>query len=171
MICNTEELITKLRKSLSHNKFWKSKLAVENTNQFALHLAIMREPYLTFIMDKRKTVETRFAKHRCAPFEKVRDGDVVLLKRVGGDITGAYHVAKVWYYRLDPQSLTDIRKRFEGLICPANDSFWSDRISARVATLMLIEHVVPVNCIQIEKRDRRGWVVLGPEERQLSFKP
>lgn len=161
-------LISRLRKSLSTDTFWTRHLAPANEHNFSLHLAIMQEPYLGYLMTRRKTVETRFAKRRCPPFEAVKDGDVLLLKRVGGDVVGVCWVQKVWFYQLDPASLAFIRERFGEAICPADDAFWMDRAHAAYATLMQVAHVQPVERIPIDKRDRRGWVVVeDPKQKML----
>ena len=49
---------------------------------FSVHLAILLEPYLQYILDGTKTVESRFSKNRIAPYNMVEPGDVVLLKKV-----------------------------------------------------------------------------------------
>jgi ASC-1-like (ASCH) protein len=46
------------------------------------------EPYLQFILDGQKTVESRFSANRSAPYQQVGKGDVVLLKRTGGPVMG-----------------------------------------------------------------------------------
>jgi hypothetical protein len=119
-------------------------------------------------MEGKKKIETRFAKRPCAPFRQVSDGDVVLLKRAGGDVVGVCEVEKVWFYNLDPEAFAFIKDRFGKLICPADGSFWTERKDKAVATLMLIKNVIPVSGVKIEKRDRRGWVTFQ-EERQPSL--
>jgi hypothetical protein len=151
-------ILRHVRNSLCHDERWSRKLAGDSSEEFGLHLAILREPYLTFIMEGRKKVESRFAKRPCAPYERVAEGDVVVLKPVGGDIVGVCEVEKVWFYRVDSTSLEFIKQRFGSLICPADASFWQERESKTVATLMLIKNVSALSGIRIQKRDRRGWV-------------
>jgi hypothetical protein len=158
MNCNRHSLLSSLRKSLKHHEAWSEKLAAGNGGQFGLHLAILREPYLSFIMEGRKKVETRFAKRPCPPYERVTDGDVVLLKEVGGEVVGVCEVEKVWFYKLNPGSLALIKERFANLICPADGNFWTEREEKTVATLMLLKNVVQIDRFRVEKRDRRGWV-------------
>jgi len=97
----------------------------------------------------------------------VGDGDVVLLKPVGRPVVGVCEVEKVWFYRLDTGALKFIKERFGKLICPVDGQFWSERESKSVATLMLIKNVATVSGIEIKKRDRRGWVTLESERKQL----
>lgn len=151
------ELLLGLRASLRNHPVWREKLS-KTTRPFTVHLAILREPYLTFIMDGKKKVESRFARRPCAPFEKVSKGDVVLLKKTGGGIIGICEVEQVWFYRLNATSLDFIKDRFGDLICPADANFWSERKDKCLATLMRICNVTTIDGIHLEKRDRRGWV-------------
>ena len=167
MNCKREKIISTLRKFLQQDRIWAGKLATETCERFTLHLAIFREPYLSFIMEGKKKVETRFATRRCPPFEGVADGDVLLLKKAGGEIVGICEVEKVWFYHLDPNSLEFIKNRFGHLICPVDGSFWVDRESKSVATLMLIKNVVQVEGLRIEKRDRRGWVTIQSDRQKV----
>src|SRR5688572_22785698 len=107
-------IISTLRKCVEQDDRWHKKLA---SDDYTLHLAIFQEPYLSFIMEGKKKIETRFAKRPCPPFNKVTDGDVVLLKHSGGDIVGICEVEKVWFYHLDPDAFEIIKDRFGELIC------------------------------------------------------
>ena len=94
-----QNLITSLRTRLGNHPTWGALLSDSQISGRSLHLAILREPYLRFILEGKKTIETRFAKRACAPYKRVSDGDVILLKRVGGNIIGACVVEKVWFYQ------------------------------------------------------------------------
>jgi hypothetical protein len=128
-------------------------------DEIGIHLAIVLEPYLEFILDGSKSVESRFSRNGCAPFGRVVAGDIVLLKRSSGPVVGLCTVSDVWDYRLTPSTLNDIRTRFGPAIC-AQDGFWEARGDAVFATLMRIEGAIPLPDLVVPKRDRRGWVVL-----------
>ena len=128
-------------------------------DEIGIHLAIMLEPYLEFILNGSKSVESRFSRNGCAPFGRVTAGDVVLLKRSSGPVVGLCTVSDVWDYRLTPSTLVEIKDRFGPAIC-AQDGFWEDRREAAFATLMRIEGATPLPDLFVPKRDRRGWVVL-----------
>lgn len=166
MNCKREHLLGNLRQELKQNPFWAEKLRRGSTGDFTLHLAILREPYLRFILEGKKTIETRFAKRPCPPFERVSKGDVIMLKRTPGEVVGICVVETVWFYRLDPKSVALIKSKFGRAICPADPSFWEERKEASVATLILIDKITPVEPFKIEKRDRRGWVVFNGAEQQ-----
>jgi hypothetical protein len=61
-------------------------VAGESSNR--LHLAVFIEPYLSFIFEGTKTIESRFNMRKQAPFGQVSAGDVLLLKRSGGPVCG-----------------------------------------------------------------------------------
>lgn len=125
-----------------------------------LHLAIFVEPYLRFILEGRKTIESRFSLKPLAPYSRVAVGDVLLLKRAGGPVRGVCRVANVWSYRLDPKTWNMIRRDFADEISPADEQFWRERESAKYATLMRVTEVRSMPSLHVRKRDRRGWVVL-----------
>jgi hypothetical protein len=125
-----------------------------------LHLAIFVEPYLTYILDGKKTVESRFSVVRCPPYERVRPGDFILLKKAGGPVNGLCRAEAAWFYRVDRKTLRDIRKKFAEQICPAGARFWSDREGALFATLISLTDVKRLQEFRISKRDRRGWVTI-----------
>jgi hypothetical protein len=135
----------------------------------ALHLAVFVEPYLAYVLDGRKTVESRFSAHRVPPFGQLQRGDVLLLKRAGGPIVGICRVGGVWFYRLEPNSWSEIRDRFGRQLCVDNDEFWQDRSHASYATLMQLEDVRALDPVEIHKRDRRGWVVLTQRAGQMEL--
>lgn len=155
-----DSVLTQLRIAVGKNAFWAKRLESTKAGEHSLHLAILREPYLRFIMEGKKTIESRFAKRACAPYQKISDGDVVILKRAGGAISGICLVEKVWFYRIEEKSLSFIQDKFGTQICPVDGQFWKERKEAAVATLMLVTKVTTIDSFTITKRDRRGWVVL-----------
>jgi len=68
-----------LERIVQDHPFWRTYIAnlPEKNN---LHLAIFVEPYLSFILDGRKTVESRFSSVRCAPYKRVLPGDRSLVR-------------------------------------------------------------------------------------------
>ncbi|NVM29292.1 MAG: ASCH domain-containing protein [Candidatus Helarchaeota archaeon] len=148
----------------SHWKLIKRKMEKKGTN-FLIHLAIFVEPYLKYILEGKKTVESRFSVNRIAPYKKVHRGDIVLLKRSGGPIVGLCMITDVWFYRLDPKTWLNIKKEFSQYLCVQDPSFWSARENASYATLMKLGHIIRIEPTIYKKRDRRGWVVLNSREK------
>ena len=149
-------IIQQLSVQLANDKQWQHYL-----NKFTgdIHLAILQEPYLTYILQGTKTVESRFAKVKYAPFNQVAIGDILVLKQSGGSIKAICKATAVWFYELTPTTLNAIKRKFEKNIQPEEpNSFWKTRTKCKVATLIKISDVTTIPHLEIKKKDRRGWV-------------
>ncbi|MEB3885519.1 ASCH domain-containing protein [Lyngbya sp. CCY1209] len=165
-------LIDELLLGVQGDNFWENylkQLMSQDAVPFSLHLAIFVEPYLQFVLEGKKTVESRFSTRRFAPYNKVQKGDVVLLKRSSGPILGICQISYVWFYELDPQSWHTIRQEFSQALCAQDPEFWKAREAASYATLMRVNNVKAIEPIKFTKRDRRGWVVLHKSSGQLEL--
>lgn len=125
------------------------------------HLAVMTGQYLDRLLDGTKTIESRFTKHRVAPFGQVHDGDIIFFKPAASPITAVGLAGTVQHLDLGLVPLQQIADKYGKAIAPADASFWEDRAAARFATLVAILDVVKTDPLPISKRDRRGWVVLS----------
>lgn len=167
-----QSLIGDLLDTVKGDPFWEiclSQFTSQVYPSFTLHLAILVEPYLQFILEGKKTIESRFSIHRCPPYKRVNKGDIILLKRSSGPIVGICQVSNAWFYQLDPSSWKTIKEDFSLAICAQDPAFWKDREAASFATLIRINHVRAIDPIKYVKRDRRGWVILQPAQIQLRF--
>jgi hypothetical protein len=133
-----------------------------------IHLAVMREPYLSFVMDGSKLVESRFGRTRQPPFRAVHTGDLLLFKQSSGPVVACATVTNAMYFELDTTPLAVIRDRFAPLI-RALPEFWDDKGQSRFASLFRIEEVTQLVPFEVPKRDRRGWVVVNSPRRQASL--
>ena len=171
----TISILSTVEQNLSEikNSFWQTYLKqyFQRSHDITLHLAIFVEPFLEFILDGSKTVESRFSSRRFAPYQKAKAGDILLLKRTSGPVVGLCRVSQVWYYELDPPTFKDIKEKFSEALCATESDFWKKRESARYATLMKVEKPYGITPFPISKRDRRGWVVIprnGHEKIKIS---
>jgi hypothetical protein len=156
-----EEVLPKV----AMDQLWTEKMheiISDECSPLGLHLAIFVEPYLQYILNGKKTVESRFGLRRSIPYGKIVVGDVILLKRSGGPLLGICQVSQVWFYRLDPDSWGTLRKEFTQSLCAQDPSFWEKRQRASFATLMQLSSVRAIEPVLFPKQDRRGWVVLKP---------
>ena len=166
------QLFETLERQLSLHDFWKQRLDPllrQSDHLNNIHLAIFVEPFLQYLLEGRKTIESRFSVHRCPPFNCVHSGDLVLVKQSGGPIVALAEVSKVWYYELDSDARDFIRSHFSSQLCVDDPDFWESKSGSCYATLMQfsrVEKLAPLTCT---KRDRRGWVVLDRSERQASL--
>lgn len=123
-----------------------------------VHLAIFVEPYLTAVLEGRKTIESRFAVTRRPPYHCVERNDYILLKKSGGPITGLALARSTKFYRLSPTVLAEIRRKFARQLFAMDEEFWRARADKLYATLIELEDPVEIEPFCIEKRDRQGWV-------------
>lgn len=125
------------------------------------HLAVMTGLYLDRLLDGTKTIESRFTRHRIAPFQQVGSGDVIFFKQAACPITAVGLAGAVQHLDLGVVPLRQLADQFGAAIAPAEPSFWTDRAAARYATLVTMLDVVETEPVPVQKRDRRGWVVLN----------
>lgn len=161
---DTATLLENVRTRLQRGSGWGHTLerVLDPASSERAHLAVMHEPYLSYVLAGRKSIESRFSRHRVAPFDQVGVGDLLLLKSQSGPITGVATVSHVDSYILDPATWASIRERFSAALCAEDDTFWIERREARFATLMRLASARPIEPMPVEKRDRRPWVVLVP---------
>jgi len=165
------EALTALRTRFSHDSFWSHRLAqVANKKTkpegIRIHVAVFVEPYLGYLLDGTKTVESRFSINRCAPFGQAQEGDLILVKRSGGGVVAVCEIASKWYYELDRSAWAVIKERFAAPLAIRDPSFWEARKDACYASLFKVRHLRAIDPLPFEKRDRRGWVVLRSDSGQ-----
>ena len=155
-----KQFVQSLRDDLKSDPAWTGVVdrVCSGSVTLGIHLAVFIEPYLEHILDGKKTVESRFGVTRRPPFNSVREGDILFLKRSGGPVCGVCEVEEVWFYRLDKQLLKVIKDRYAAALCAQDPTFWKDRSAASFVTLMRIRNARRLTPFEIPKRDRRGWV-------------
>jgi hypothetical protein len=164
------QVVEKVRDAVENDAFWRPYLdesAISLPPEVAVHLGVFVEPYLQFVLNGQKTIESRFSIHRRPPFGCVKEGDVLLLKQTGGPVVGVARIGVVWSYELNPESFSELRSEFTAALCAQDPMFWENRSSASFATLMQLQNVRPVSPIVVHKRDQRGWMVIRRRSRQL----
>lgn len=123
-----------------------------------VHLAVFVEPYLTAVLEGKKTIESRFALTRRPPYQCIKPLDYILLKRSGGPVMGLALAKSTSFYQLSPMVLTKLRKSFSRQLFAQDDDFWADRADKHYATLIELEDAIAIVPVSIQKRDRQGWV-------------
>jgi hypothetical protein len=159
-----------LQSALSADSFWEAYLedfAQEKSSKASLHVAVFQQPFLGWVLDGSKPVESRFSQRAVVPYGSIRAGDAVAVKEVAGPVVGIAHVRTSTGYRLDPRTWHHIRSEFADLLRATDAVFWEARAAARFATLIYLDQVRAVAPIRYAKSDRRGWVVeCGPSIQQ-----
>lgn len=132
------------------------------------HLAIMNKQTIEAILSGRKTVETRFSKHKIPPFGQVSAGDLIYMKPPGEDIIGQCRVKKV--FNFEGLTSNDMEKLFVDYgkqigigVKEEDEKYFQGKRDSSYGTLIFIsesERFI-TSPVKIKKRDLRGWVVLG----------
>ena len=130
-----------------------------------IHLAILVEPYLTLVLDGKKTIESRFSLNRQTPYERVYPNDILILKRSSGAIEGICRVVDAWFYHLQAGSWDEI-ERFATALCMDESPFWQAKRNSTYGSLIRIAEVLRTPPLNVSKLDPRGWVTL--REKQVS---
>lgn len=142
-----------------------------STPHAGIHLAVFVEPFLTYVLDGTKTVESRFSNTRTAPYRFVKPGDQILVKVAGGPVVAFAQVQHTLYLAHPREDhLQEVRTRFGRQLRDDVPGFWESRERASYVSLLSLGSVhtlsSPVSCA---KRDRRGWVVLSSAVRQRTL--
>jgi hypothetical protein len=130
-----------------------------------VHLAIFVEPYLTAVLEGKKTIESRFAVTRRPPYHCVDVDDYILLKQSGGPVIGLALARATHFYQLSPTVIAELRRRFSRQLFAQDDMFWSQRAEKNYATLIELDAAIEINPLSIDKRDRQGWVTYDRAQR------
>lgn len=132
------------------------------------HLAIFSKSAIAQLFAGKKTIETRFSRHKIAPFAEVSVGDVVYIKPPGEAVVGQFLVAKVLFLEGIDRKDWDLLKTHYGdkisLGSKEEDAkYFINKETSRFATIIFIDQLEKfiTSPIKISKQDRRGWVVLG----------
>lgn len=133
-----------------------------------IHIAIMRERFYRAIIDGTKTVESRFSRNRCAPYQTVTEGDVIMFKKTCEPITALSKVESVWYFDLRETPLESIVESYADQIA-ADDEFWDQKSHCAYASLMLLTDTIEISPIKCHKRDRRGWISMSTRQGGLEL--
>jgi hypothetical protein len=162
-------LVSQLCEFLGADPGWAVALTALQEAEASLHLAVLTEPFLGWLLDGSKTIESRFSRIRCAPYGCLAEGDVVAVKKPGGPVTGAFQAGAVLSYQLIPSRVTEIRERFAAQIRACDDEFWRQRADCAYATLVQVRHAGMLPGLAFPKKDRRGWVQLTQARAQLAL--
>lgn len=126
------------------------------------HLALFSGDLAEKILSGEKSIESRFSKAKIAPFARISSGDLVYIKPVGKEIIGQFRVKKVIFYDgLTKKDLEEIRQKYKSELA-VDLTFWLEKEGCSYASLIFIGQTerfltAPV---KINKKDRRGWLVI-----------
>lgn len=124
-----------------------------------LHLGIFTEPYLSFMIDGVKTIESRFSKNKGAPYEKISKDDVVIVKKSSGNVLAYFTIKEVMFFDLSITSVAELREKYCKELCVGED-FWSLKKDSKYATLIVIDKLKKLEPFHINKKGMQTWIIL-----------
>lgn len=134
------------------------------------HLVILRPPYLDLILSGDKTVESRLSRRRHPAATRCLPGDVLYLKRTGGDIEGRAMVARVDAYAdLDAAALRRLAEEWAGRVAATEPDDWYQQIKqdARHALFLTLRRVegfhMPRQALPRRLPWASAWIVGQPD--------
>ncbi len=132
------------------------------------HLVILKKPYLQAILAGRKSIESRFMKIKCVPYEKVSAGDRLFFKESSGKVCAVGIAGKVMNFKgLTCQRIMQLKRKLNRRIL-GDDLYWEQKKDCSWGVLIWLKDVKAIEPIRIDKKDWRGWVVLT-EERDFGL--
>lgn len=148
-----EELLRKLEEQVSHNE-------LEKIKKHILHLGIFTEPYLTLMLNRKKTIESRFSKNKILPYNQISKDDIVIVKKSSGNVLAYFTIKKVLFYDLSKVSIDEIKSIYNKQLC-VDENFWITKKDSNYATLIFIDKVIELNPFHIDKRGMQTWIKLN----------
>lgn len=130
----------------------------EQMKEKQFHLGIFTEPYLSYMLEGKKTIESRFSKNRIAPYQQISKDDIVFIKKSGGDVVGYFTIKKIEFYDLERIPIAQIKKRYQKELC-VSDSFWKLKAHSHYATLIFIDELSLLKPFSIHKKGMQTWLV------------
>lgn len=122
-----------------------------------LHLGVFNEPCLTYMLDGKKTIESRFSKKRIAPYNNITKDDIVFVKKSGGKIVAYFKIKEVRFYDLESFPASNIRHEFNKYLC-VDDEFWQKKKDSKYATLIFIKELVRLKPFSVQKKGMNTWI-------------
>lgn len=128
------------------------------------HLVILKKPYLDWIIEGKKTIESRFTKTRREPFGRIGIGDKLFLKESSGFVCATAEVSAVESFENVTQEIMQaIKKKYNSAIL-GSDEYWESKMDCKYGVLVWVRDVRKMRPVRINKKDWRAWVVLSENE-------
>lgn len=148
-----EEIIRGLEQQLTSTE-------LEKIKSHNIHLGIFAEPYLTYMLDGKKTIESRFSRNRISPYNNISKEDVVIVKQSSGDILAYFTIKEVLFYDFSKFSIAEVKIKYNKQLC-VDENFWIAKKNSNYATLIFIDKIVKLEPFHINKKGMQTWIKLN----------
>jgi hypothetical protein len=167
-----DKLINDIKEGVKNNSFWLDLITKEvNSGVVNIHLAIFNEPFLQLMYSNQKTIESRFSINNVVPFNRIMDGDIVLVKRSGGNIEALFIAKNILYFRnLNKVKIRELECDFGKEIgWNIDPDFLSHKSGARYLTLIGISKLTKIIPVSSGKKDKTGWSIVKVGHKNTLF--
>ena len=147
-----EQIIHNLEKQLSSGQ-------LNNIQTKSMHLGIFAEPYLTYMLEGKKTIESRFSKNKVIPYHQISKDDIVIVKKSSGNVVAYFTIKEVLFFDLSVTSINDIKSKYQKQLC-VDEEFWAHKKDSHYATLIVINALIPLKPFPIDKKGMQTWIKL-----------
>lgn len=148
-----KQIIKNLEEQLSIKELTK----IKNTS---LHIGVFTEPYLTYMLDGKKTIESRFSKNKIMPYNQISKDDIVIVKKSGGNVVAYFTIKEILFFDLNETSINEIKNKYNKQLC-VDENFWISKSNSNYATLIIIDKIVKLTPFHIDKKGMQTWVTFN----------
>ncbi len=98
--------------------------------------------------------------HKIAPYNKVKVGDTIFIKKTSDKVRAKAQVADVRFFILTPVVVNQIREKYGKEICTDYFENWESYLNKKYCTLIWLKDVTQIKPIEPPKSHGSGWIVL-----------
>ncbi len=124
-----------------------------------IHLGIFSEPYLAYMLEGKKTIESRFSKNKIIPYNQITKDDVVIVKQSSGNVLGYFTIKDVLFFDLNTISIGKIKSKYNKQLC-VDENFWISKKNSNYATLIIIDKLFKLKPFHVSKKGLQTWIKL-----------
>ncbi|MFA6397602.1 MAG: hypothetical protein WDK96_02010 [Candidatus Paceibacterota bacterium] len=133
------------------------------------HIAIIKKSWglLPKILNKEKTIESRWYKNKCSPWDKIKNGDIVYFKNSGESVTIKAKVSKVLQFSdLNQKKVKEILNKYGeyiGIEKEKNRKFFERFKDKKYCLLIFLSDPAKIKPFNINKKgfgNMSAWIII-----------
>lgn len=126
----------------------------------AIHVAILKKPYIGLILSGRKTVESRLTKTAQPPLRSIKTGERIFIKASGGPFMATAVAGKIdEYENLQPADIYRLGRQYRKSVC-GRDEYIELKKHSRFAVYIHLYQVETIEVGPAYRKSMRAWHVL-----------
>lgn len=124
-----------------------------------IHLTIFSGPYFDYIMEGKKTIESRFSKNKGLPYQRVKENDIIIVKQSSGPVIGYFYAGDCLFFDFKKDSIEEVFANYRSPLC-IDDEFIENKQDSNYATLIKVKSYNRVKPFKINKKGMSTWLIL-----------